>query len=84
MFGIDAITVLHTRDRTVANTPEFTEALRNATDVFLGTGNAGRRAAAYLGTKTQSELKAPLDRGGVIMGSSAGSIILGSLATRLF
>lgn len=82
LFGVDAITILHTRDRTVANTPEFAEVLRRATGVFLGTGNAGRHASAYLGTRTQSELKALLDRGGVIMGSSAGSIILGSFIVR--
>jgi cyanophycinase len=82
MFGVDAITVLHTRDRTVANTPEFAEVIRRATGVFLGTGNAGRHAAAYLGARTQRELRALLERGGVIIGSSAGAIVLGSFIVR--
>jgi len=82
IFGTESITVLHTRDRQVADSEEFAGALRSATGVFLGTGNAGRHAAAYLGTKVQSELAALLERGGVIMGSSAGSIILGSFIVR--
>ncbi|MSV30320.1 MAG: hypothetical protein EXQ52_16495 [Bryobacterales bacterium] len=82
LFGAGAITILHTRDRAVANSEEFAEPLRTATGVFLGTGNAGRHAAAYLGTRTQTALKDLLDRGGVIMGSSAGSIILGSFIVR--
>ena len=82
LFGVEAVTVLHTRDRTIASQPEFAETLRRATGVFLGTGNAGRHAAAYLGTRTQLELQALLERGGVIMGSSAGAIILGSFIVR--
>ena len=82
LFGVEFITILHTRDRSHADSEDFIAPLRMATGVFLGTGNAGRHAAAYLGTKTQVELKAVLDRGGVIMGSSAGSIILGSFIVR--
>ena len=82
LFGVGSITILHTRDRAVANSVEFVEPLSKATAVFLGTGNAGRHAAAYLGTRTQGALKDLLDRGGVIMGSSAGSIILGSFVVR--
>ena len=82
MFGVGSITILHTRDRAVANSEAFADALSAATGVFLGTGNAGRHAAAYLGTRTQMALKDLLGRGGVIMGSSAGSIILGSFIIR--
>jgi cyanophycinase len=80
--GTEHITVLHTRDRAVADSEEFAKPLRTATGVFLGTGNAGRIAQAYLGTRTQQELQALLDRGGVVLGSSAGSIILGSFIVR--
>jgi cyanophycinase-like exopeptidase len=45
------ITILHTRDRIVADSEEFTKPFRKATGVFLGTGNAGRVAQAYLGTR---------------------------------
>ncbi len=81
-FGTDHIVVLHTRDRDVASSPEFVKSLQTATGVFLGPGNAGRIAEAYLGTRTQEELQRVLDRGGVLFGSSAGSIILGSFIVR--
>src|SRR5947207_3299806 len=41
------ITILHTRDRGIADSEEFTNPLRTATGVFLGSGNAGRIAQAY-------------------------------------
>jgi cyanophycinase len=81
-LGVDSVAVLHTRDRAVADSEAFTEPLRNATGAFLGTGNAGRIADAYLGTRTQRELQDLLNRGGVICGSSAGAISLGSLIVR--
>ena len=54
----------------------------SATGVYLPPGNSGRLAEAYLGTRTQMTLKALLDRGGVIFGSSAGAIIQGSFTVR--
>jgi cyanophycinase len=81
-LGVDNVVVLHTRDRTIADSSAFTAPLRSATGVFLGTGNAGRITDAYLGTRTQRELENVLQRGGVIFGSSAGSISLGSLIVR--
>ncbi|HTP34369.1 MAG TPA: cyanophycinase [Candidatus Acidoferrales bacterium] len=81
-FGTAHITILHTRDRAVADSEEFAKPLRTATGVFLGAGNAGRIARSYLGTRTQQELQALLDRGGVVLGSSAGSIVLGSFIVR--
>jgi len=81
-LGTEHITVLHTRDRAIADSEEFAKPLRTATGIFLGTGNAGRIAQAYLGTRTEQELQALLDRGGVVFGSSAGSIILGSFIVR--
>ena len=81
-FGVDNITFLHTRDRSIADSEEFVKPLLDATGVFLGTGNAGRHAMAYRGTRTQRELAAVLSRGGVIFGSSAGAIIQGSFIVR--
>jgi cyanophycinase len=81
-LGTEHVTVIHTRDRKVADSEDFVRALRNATGVFLSAGNAGRHAAAYLDTRTQRELKALLARGGVIFGSSAGAIIQGSYTVR--
>jgi len=82
LLGVDNITIMHTRDRRVADSEEFVRPLTTATGVFLSTGNAGRYAEAYLDTRTQRELQALLDRGGVIFGSSAGAIIQGSYIVR--
>lgn len=81
-FGVERVSVLHTRDRTVANSETFVQPLIHAIGVFLGTGNPGRHAASYLGTRTQTELQGVLNRGGVLLGSSAGAIILGSFVVR--
>jgi cyanophycinase len=81
-FGTENVTVIHTRDRAVANSADFVIPLLNATGVFLASGNAGRYAAAYLDTRTHNELQALLARGGVIFGSSAGAIIQGSYTVR--
>jgi cyanophycinase len=81
-FGTDRVHVLHTRDRHEADTDGFVAPLESATGVYLAPGNAGRYADAYLGTRTQTALRAVLNRGGVIFGSSAGAIIQGSFLVR--
>ena len=81
-LGTENVTVIHTRERKVADSEDFVKPLRTATAVFLSAGNAGRHAQAYLGTRTQKELEALLARGGVIFGSSAGAIIQGSYTVR--
>jgi cyanophycinase len=82
MFGVKRIRVLHTRSRETANTEAFVVPLRKANGVWLGPGNAGRLANAYLDTLTYREIQAVLDRGGVVGGNSAGSIIQGSFIVR--
>jgi cyanophycinase len=81
-FGVDRVVILHTRDRSVADSADFVAPLETATGVYLGPGNSGRYAAAFLGTRTQRELEGVLERGGVILGSSAGAIIQGSFTVR--
>jgi cyanophycinase len=81
-LGVSRITILHTRDRAVADSEAFVAPLRAATGVFLGPGNAGRIAVTYLDTRTQQEVEAVLARGGVVLGSSAGAIIQGSFIVR--
>jgi cyanophycinase len=61
-FGVDDIQILHTRDRNEADTERFVEPLKSATGVYLAPGNSGRYAAAYLGTRTVTELRTVLDR----------------------
>jgi cyanophycinase len=80
--GATNITVLHTRDRTIADTEAFAAPLTTARGVFFAGGRQWRLADAYLGTRTQQELQRVLDRDGVVGGSSAGATILGSFLVR--
>lgn len=80
--GAKNLVMLHTRDRKIADSEEFTEPLRRAGGVWLGGGRQWRFADAYLGTRTQRELFAVLERGGAIGGSSAGATIQGSFLVR--
>lgn len=81
-FQVNKVTVLHTRDRKTANSESFVAKLRSANGVWLSSGNAGRLASAYLDTRTQTEIAAVLQRGGVVGGNSAGAIIMGSYTVR--
>ena len=82
VFGAPHITVVHTRDRRVADSPEFVEPLRHAGGVWILGGNEDYLMDAYTGTRTQGEVRALLARGGVVGGTSAGAIIQGSTAVR--
>lgn len=80
--GVKNITILHTRDRDLANTAAFCEPLTKASGVWLGGGRQWRLADAFLDTRVLTELHALLARGGVIGGSSAGATIQGSFMVR--
>jgi cyanophycinase len=80
--GFKDITVRHTRDRNVANGDEFVAPIKRARAVWFPGGRQWRLADAYLDTRTELELKALLDRGGVIGGTSAGATIQGSYLVR--
>ncbi|MGH9219225.1 MAG: cyanophycinase [Vicinamibacterales bacterium] len=80
--GARNITVLHTRDRKVADSEAFVKPIREARGVFLSGGRQWRLADSYLDTATHKELIALLNRGGVIGGSSAGASILASFMVR--
>ena len=81
-FGLKQVTILHTRDRKVADSEAFVSPLRSANAVWISGGNAGRLREAYVDTKVATELKALLARGGIIGGESAGAIIQGSYTVR--
>jgi len=81
-FGVKNVTVLHTRDRALADTEAFVAPLMTARGVWFGGGRQWRLVDSYLGTRTQRELEAVLARGGVIGGSSAGATIQGSYLVR--
>lgn len=80
--GAKDITVLHTRDRAVADSEEFTAPLRRAKGVWIDGGRQWRLVDSYLDTRTHRELFCVLSRGGVIGGSSAGATIQGSYLVR--
>jgi len=80
--GATNLTVVHTRDRNVANTDAFVEPIRKARGVWFPGGRQWKLADAYLDTRTELELHNLIARGGVIGGSSAGATIQGSYLVR--
>lgn len=80
--GVKNVTIVHTRDRKVADSEEFVAPLKAARAVWFEGGRQWRLADAYLKTRTEKELFAVLARGGVIGGSSAGATIQGSYLVR--
>ena len=81
-FKLDQITILHTRDRKVADSDAFVQPLREAKAVWISGGNPGRFMATFRGTKVEKELKGLLQRGGILGGESAGAIVQGSYTIR--
>ena len=73
--GFANVVRLHTRDRAEADQESFVAPLREATAVWFSGGDQNRIAAAYLGTRVETELRALLARGGTIGGTSAGTAI---------
>jgi cyanophycinase len=80
--GARSLRVLHTLDRSVADTDEFVEPLKKAEGVFFFGGRQWRLVDAYAGTKTETELRRVLERGGVVGGTSAGASVFGSFLVR--
>lgn len=81
-FGMSNVTMLHTRDKKVADTEAFARPIREAKAVWIPGGRQWRLADSYLGTAVEREIKALLKRGGVVGGSSAGATIQGSYLVR--
>ncbi|HUN50238.1 MAG TPA: cyanophycinase [Candidatus Sulfotelmatobacter sp.] len=76
------VSILHTRDRRIANAAAFTAVLDRADAVWFGGGRQWRIADAYLGTRTEAALRGVFARGGVIGGTSAGASMLASYLVR--
>jgi cyanophycinase len=81
-LGIENVITLHTKDLEVANSEEFIEPLKKATAVYFEGGRQWRTADSYLNTLTHQAFQDVLDRGGVIIGGSAGATIQGSFLWR--
>ncbi len=80
--GARNLSILHTRDRKLADSDSFAAKLRSADAVWFPGGRQWRLADAYLDTRTHEELRALLERGGVIGGTSAGASIQPSFMVR--
>ncbi len=81
-WGINHVTMLHTREKARANSEYFIDALRKASGVWIMGGRQWRLAEAYLDTAVEREIKELVERGGVVGGSSAGATIQGSYLVR--
>ena len=80
--GAKHVTTLHTRHKADSDTDAFVAVLKQAGGVWFTGGRHWRLVDSYLGTKVHRELKALLERGGVIGGTSAGATIQGSFMVR--
>ncbi len=80
--GATQVSILHTRDRRTANSARFLRPLKSARGVWFDGGRQWRLVDAYLGTRLRARLRAILNRGGVIGGTSAGATIQGSYLVR--
>jgi len=76
------VTYLNARTRQQANSKDFVAPLSTANAVVFDGGRQWRLADRYAGTLTQREIRAVLDRGGLVAGSSAGAAIQGSFLVR--
>jgi cyanophycinase len=81
-YGMEHLTVLHTRDSAVANQEAFIAPLKEATGIYFPGGRQWRIADGFLHTRAHEEMFKLLERGGVIGGSSAGATIQGSYLAR--
>ena len=77
--GFTNLSTIHTRSKKEADDPKNIDLVRKAKGIFFGGGDQALLTAAYGGTKLYDEFIALLKRGGVIMGTSAGATIMGSL-----
>ena len=75
-WKIASFTVFHARTKEQANDPQFLKPLREATGIWFMGGQQSRLAQRYVGTQAAAELRAVLDRRGVIGGTSAGAAIM--------
>jgi cyanophycinase len=80
--NVAALTVLHTRDREIANDPEFAQPLEDATGIWFIGGRQAWLADTYSGTFTERRWHDVLSRGGVVGGTSAGAAIMSSVMIR--
>lgn len=72
--------LLHTDHREVADSDAFCAHIREADGIFFTGGTPSQMMPAYRGTLAHREFQALIDRGGAVVGFSAGASIQGALA----
>ena len=72
-LGVTSVHVLQAASREEANLAAFGSSLDEATGVWLSGGQQALLSERYAGTLVEEKLRAVLDRGGVVGGSSAGA-----------
>jgi len=80
--GAGQVDWLHTKDRSLADSPEFVACLATATGVWFGGGRQWNLVDSYQDTEAHRLMHLVLERGGVIGGSSAGASIQGDFMPR--
>jgi len=80
--GMKNVIMLHTSDPKVADTEEFAKPLLDANAVWFDGGRQWNLVDSYMNTRTLTEFRKVLERGGVIAGSSAGATIQGDYLVR--
>src|ERR1051326_7840300 len=78
-LGAGRVRVLHTRNRLLADTADFAEPLRFASLVWIPGDDPQLLFNVYPKTHVERELRAVLDRGGVVAADAAGAIFLGQM-----
>ncbi|WP_108805589.1 cyanophycinase [Aquimarina sp. Aq107] len=81
-IGFKNINIVHTREIKIANSDSLNNILLSADGVWITGGRQWRLAKAYNGTKVQNSLKALLNKGKLIAGTSAGASIMGDVLVR--
>lgn len=82
-LGLTNVSFMDTRNRQEAESEAFVAPLRTATGVWIMGGHLTNLLDSYLGTRTEREIKAVAERGGVVAGTSAGAMIQGSFLVNL-
>jgi cyanophycinase len=78
-LGAGRVRALHTRNKFLADKPDFSDPLRFANLVWIPGGDPQLLFSVYPHTRVERELKAVLERGGVVAGDAAGAILLGQM-----
>lgn len=78
-LGAGRVHALHTRNRFVADTADFVDPIRFANLVWIPGGDPQLLFNVYPKTRVERELKAVLERGGVVAADGAGAVLLGQV-----